>query len=75
MNDIESPLERLQRQFKDTFGIDVVEPTQNGCWFEQQHDANGNRLANTKLTFIAKGDLLALSALVEEKAVEYDWVD
>lgn len=72
MSDIETPLQRVQRKFKDAFGIDVVEPTANGCWFEQVRYANGNELKNRKLTFITKSDLLNLSELIEEERRERD---
>lgn len=52
--------------FADEFGIEVVEPTRNGVWFETRRHKNGKLRSNTKLLFVTKTALAALLSEVEK---------
>ena len=51
--------ERLLDRF-GSFGIDLIEATANGVWFEQRLTRAGKPMKNTKLCFVTITDLNAL---------------
>lgn len=46
--------------FFNEFGIDVVEPTRNGVWFESRRYGNGKLRRKAKLVFVTKTGLASL---------------
>ena len=59
--------ERLRDRF-GSFGIDLIDATANGVWFEQRLTRAGKPMKNTKLCFITITDLNALVREVNELA-------
>ena len=51
--------ERLLDRFR-SFGIDLIEPTANGVWFEQRLTRAGKPMKSIKLCFVTITDLNAL---------------
>lgn len=52
--------------FNDVYGIENVEPTANGVWFESRRHKNGKLRARPKLLFATKTQLRRLLEEVEE---------
>ena len=50
--------------FFETFGIEIVEPTRNGVWFESLRHKNGKFRSKAKLIFVTRTCLEELLGVV-----------
>lgn len=67
----------IANDFFNVFGIEVVEPTRNGVWFESRKHKNGKYRSKPKLVFVTQtylrellGEVVKLDEAAKSEGVE-----